>query len=114
VLDLDAPAPVPEWRAPTRSAITLLDLLEMRPGLRFVEDYVDDGDLALHRDAVRRRRRRPRRVRRRLPLDHQPGTVWNYSSGTTNIICRILGDVVGAGRAGMRALPRDRLFGPPG
>ena len=24
-----------------------------------------------------------------LPLDHPPGTVWNYSSGTTNILCRI-------------------------
>ena len=42
-LDVDAPAAVPEWRGTDKEAITLLDLLEMRPGLRFVEDYVDDG-----------------------------------------------------------------------
>ena len=28
---------------------------------------------------------------------HQPGTVWNYSSGTTNIVARIVGDAVGGG-----------------
>jgi CubicO group peptidase (beta-lactamase class C family) len=47
-----------------------------------------------------------------LPLEHPPGTVWNYSSGTTNIICRILGDVVGGGRAGMERFLHERLFGP--
>src|SRR5262245_12221940 len=42
-LDVEAPADVPEWAGTDKAAITLLDLLEMRPGLRFVEDYVDDG-----------------------------------------------------------------------
>ena len=41
LLDPLAPAPVPEWAGTDRSAITLLDLLEMRSGLAFVEDYVD-------------------------------------------------------------------------
>jgi CubicO group peptidase (beta-lactamase class C family) len=41
LVDLDAAAPVPEWRNSPKERITLLDLLEMRPGLRFVEDYVD-------------------------------------------------------------------------
>ena len=42
---------------------------------------------------------RPRRVRRRAAARlHPPGTVWNYSSGTTNIICRIIGDLVAGGR----------------
>ena len=49
-----------------------------------------------------------------LPLDHEPGTVWNYSSGTTNIICRILGDVVGGGAEGMGSFLRDRLIAPAG
>ena len=49
-----------------------------------------------------------------LPLDHPPGTVWNYSSGTTNIICRILGDVVGGGQPGMESFLRERLFDPCG
>ena len=38
----DAPAPVAEWQGTPKDRITMLDLLEMRPGLRFVEDYVDD------------------------------------------------------------------------
>lgn len=113
-LDLDAPAPVPEWRGTEKERITLLDLLEMRPGLRFVEDYLDGetshciamlfgdgaGDHAAYAAA--------------LPLDHEPGTVWNYSSGTTNIITRILGEVVGGGRDGMETFLRDRLFEPAG
>lgn len=113
-LDPAAPAPVPEWRGTEKERITLLDLLEMRPGLRFVEDYVDGetshciamlfGDGAADHAAYAAA----------LPLDHEPGTVWNYSSGTTNIVTRILGDVIGGGREGMEAFLRDRLFAPAG
>ncbi len=113
-LDPSEPAPVPGWTGTPKSAITVLDLLEMRPGLRFVESYVEgepshcldmlfgegSGDHAGYAAA--------------LPLDHPPGTVWNYSSGTTNIICRILGDLVGGGELGMRAFLDQRLFGPAG
>jgi len=113
-LDVDARADVPDWRGTDKEAITLLDLLEMRPGLRFVEDYVDDGvshalemlfsetvtDYAAYAAA--------------LPLDHPPGTVWNYSSGTTNIICGILGRVVGGGRHGMERFLQERIFEPFG
>jgi CubicO group peptidase (beta-lactamase class C family) len=58
-----------------------------------------------------------------LPLDDEPGTVWNYSSGTTNIISRIIGDIVvgdaGAVRAEQRQQAvddwlRNRLFAPAG
>jgi CubicO group peptidase (beta-lactamase class C family) len=111
-LDLGTPADVPEWRGTDKERITLLDLLEMRSGLEFNEDYVDSdmshtlamlfgegaGDHAGYAAA--------------LPLIHQPGTVWNYSSGTTNIISRILGRVIGGGREGMEAFLRDRLFEP--
>jgi CubicO group peptidase (beta-lactamase class C family) len=86
----------------------------MRPGLRFVEDYVDGevshcigmlfGDGSADHAAYAAA----------LPLDHPPGTVWNYSSGTTNIITRIIGEIVGGGRQGMETFLRDRLFGPLG
>ena len=86
----------------------------MRSGLEFVEDYVDDSvshciemlygagqdDMAAYAAA--------------LPLLHPPGTVWNYSSGTTNIVARIVGDAVGGGRDGMERLLTERLFGPAG
>ena len=92
--DLDAPAPVPEWAGDERSAITIEQLLEMRDGLQWAEDYVDAGvsdviemlfgagaaDVAAY--AVAR------------PLAHEPGTVFNYSSGTTNVLSRIAGSLV--------------------
>lgn len=113
-LEVDAPAPVPAWQHDDRSGITVQHLLNMRSGLRFNEDYVDaqtshciemlfgDGkaDVAGYAAA--------------LPLDHAPGTVWNYASGTTNILCRIAGDLVGGGEEGMRAYLHDRLFAPLG
>ena len=71
----------------------------MRSGLAFVEDYVDgessncldmlfgagSADHAAYAAA--------------LPLEHPPGSFWNYSSGTTNILCRVLGDLVSDGAA---------------
>ncbi len=113
-LRLDAPAPVAEWVGTDKAGITLQHLLEMRSGLLFVEDYVDDSvsnciemlygsgsdDMAAYAAG--------------LPLVHEPGAVWNYSSGTTNIIARIVGDEVGGGRAGMEEFLAERLFGPAG
>ena len=113
-IDLDAPAPVPEWQGTDKAAIRLIDLLEMRPGLEFVEDYVDGevshcigmlfGEGAADHAAYAAA----------LPLVHEPGTVWNYSSGTTNIIARIVGDIVGGGREGMERFLAERVFGPAG
>ena len=45
LLDLDAPADVPEWsgRDDPRRDITINQMLFMRDGLAFNEDYVDEG-----------------------------------------------------------------------
>ena len=115
LLDIDAPAQVPEWSAPgdPRGAITTRHLLEMRSGLEWNEDYVDDdvsdviemlfgagaGDMGLFAASK--------------PLAAEPGAVWNYSSGTTNILCRILRDIVG-GRDDMEKFLAERLFEPAG
>jgi CubicO group peptidase (beta-lactamase class C family) len=122
LLDLAAPAPVPEWEGTPKAEITTLDLLEMRSGLHFVEDYVDDavsnciemlfGDSGPSHAAYAAAQ----------PLEHPPGTFWNYSSGTTNIICRLLGDLVHGSATGepadreasMRAFLAERLFDPVG
>ena len=42
-LDVDAPGLVPEWAGDERAAITLPDLLAMRDGLAWNEDYVEAG-----------------------------------------------------------------------
>ncbi|MEM8618796.1 MAG: serine hydrolase [Actinomycetota bacterium] len=122
LLDLDAPAPVPEWRGTDKADITTLDLLEMRSGLRFVEDYVDDeisdciemlfGDSGPSHAGYTAAK----------PRIHSPGTVWNYSSGETNVICRIIGDIVAGGVGGLAGDRQqqmlnfldERLFGPIG
>jgi hypothetical protein len=115
VLDVDAPLRAAEWSGADdpRQAITMRDLFTMRSGLRFVEDYVDDAtsdclsmlwgagaDDVAHYAAS-------------LPLEHPIGSTFNYSSGTTNIITRHLGELVG-GEDGLRGLLDQRLFGPLG
>ena len=83
----------PEWSDDARAEISLDDLLSMRSGLAWVEDYVDDrtsdviamlfgesdfvGDHARYAAAK--------------PLLTPPGQQWVYSSGTTNIVSWVLG-----------------------
>jgi CubicO group peptidase (beta-lactamase class C family) len=122
VLDVEAPAAVPEWAGTDKASITLLDLLEMRSGLRFVEDYVDDE--VSHCIEMLYGESGPSHAAyaAALPLDHEPGSFYSYSSGTTNIISRILGDIVCGGPGGdpadrQRAMEQfmvERLFGPVG
>jgi len=114
-LALDAPAAVPEWADPgdPRHAITLRQLLAMRDGLDFAEDYVDgevsdtiemlfgDGQADMAHFAADR------------PLAAPPGTRFNYSSGTSNIISGIVARAVGPGESYARFL-HGRLFGPLG
>jgi CubicO group peptidase (beta-lactamase class C family) len=121
VLDPADPAPVPEWAGTEKEAITVLDLLEMRSGLAFVEDYVDGEssnclDMLFGAGAADHAA-----YAAAQPLAHPPGSCWNYSSGTTNILCRILGDLVSHGAAeptaresATRAFLDQRLFGPTG
>jgi CubicO group peptidase (beta-lactamase class C family) len=127
LIDPSQPIRAPEWSSPgdERAAITLEDLLAMRSGLRFAEDYVDaevsnclemlfgEGahDVAAYAAS--------------LPLEHPIGTVFNYSSGTTNIIARHLATVLvhaaggdaadpAARRAAIEDLLQRRLFAPIG
>jgi CubicO group peptidase (beta-lactamase class C family) len=114
LLRIDAPAPVPAWRGTEKEAITLLDLLEMRSGLEFVEDYVDDSVSHCLEMLYGAGKDDMAAYAADLPLSHTPGTVWNYSSGTTNIVSRVLGDAIGGSRESMEAFLHDRLFRPVG
>jgi CubicO group peptidase (beta-lactamase class C family) len=113
-LDIDAPAPVTEWANDDRRSITIRQLLEMRSGLRFVEDYVDAGVSHCLEMLFGAGKDDVAAFAASLPLDHEPGSVWNYSSGTTNIVARIVGDLVGGGEATMRQFMNDELFTPLG
>ena len=122
LIDLDAPAPVPEWEGTDKEAITTLDLLEMRSGLHFVEDYVDGDSSNCIEMLFTGTNPSFAAYAADQPLDHPPGTFWNYSSGTTNIIARIVGDIVHGStggtpaerRASMERFLQERLFEPAG
>jgi CubicO group peptidase (beta-lactamase class C family) len=112
-LDPDAAAPVPEWRGDgdPRTAITLRQLLQMRDGLDWCEDYVDDRISDVIEMLFATGQRDVAGFAAKRPLEVPPGTRFNYSSGTSNLIARIVGDVVGHGAA-TEAFLRDRLWEP--
>ncbi len=114
LLELSCPAPVAGWRGTPKEAITLQDLLEMRSGLEWVEDYVDDSVSHCLEMLFGEGRHDMAAYAAALPMTCRPGSTWNYSSGTTNIICRIMGDAVGGGSEDMEAFLRERLFEPAG
>lgn len=111
-LDAAAPAPIPEWQSAgdPRGRITVEDLLRMRSGLEFDENYTQarsditlmfaSGDLAGFAAAK--------------PLVAQPGTLWHYSTGTSNILGRIVAEAAGDSLAQRFAFPRQALFDPLG
>jgi CubicO group peptidase (beta-lactamase class C family) len=115
-LDIYAPAAVPEWQASDdpRRHITLDQLLRMSSGLAFNEDYVDGQVSDVIAMLFGEGRHDVGAFAAAHPLAHDPGTAWSYSSGTTNIICRLLADVVGGGPTGMLGLMREALFEPIG
>ena len=107
-LKLDRPAPIPEWQAPgdPRASITLDHLLRMSSGLRFDEDMssplADVNRMLLGVGDVAR-------FATSTTLAATPGTKWQYSSGTSNIIARIIRNAL-ADDAAYLAFPRRALF----
>ena len=113
-IDLYAPVDVPEWREDARREITMDQLLRMSSGLAFQEDYVDGVASDVIPMLMSDGRHDTGAFAAAKPLEHAPGSHWHYSSGTTNIICRILKDVVGNGASGMLRFMNDELFEPIG
>ena len=116
-IDIDSPVNGPEWSNSPRASITMGDLLRMRDGLDFVEDYVIDESGNVASDVIAmlfgEGTDDVAGYARSRSAKHQSGSVWSYSSGTTNIICSLLGELVG-GQDQMRAFIEDRLFAPLG
>lgn len=119
LLDIDDTHLFPEWEHDERSTISLRHLLAMSSGLEWVEDYVDDkvsdvidmlfgsgqfvGDHAAF--AINK------------PLEAAPGTLYKYSSGTTNIVTKVLARALGEKQGESHAMSnfmQSRLFDPLG
>jgi CubicO group peptidase (beta-lactamase class C family) len=108
-LSIDQPAPIAEWSGPNdpRKAITLDNLLRMSSGLKFSElpgPFVSDVNLMLlrSRDAAA--------YAIDKSLQYEPGTYWHYSSGTANIISRIIRNCFGDDSEAYYDFPRKALF----
>jgi CubicO group peptidase (beta-lactamase class C family) len=114
-LDPDELAPVTEWsdEHDPRHQIRVRDLLAMRDGLAFNESYVLGEPSHVIEMVFGDGQRDMAGFTANRPLAHPPGTVFNYSSGTTNLVSRIVADRVGYGDA-YRTYLDQRLFGPLG
>ncbi|RYD92496.1 MAG: class C beta-lactamase-related serine hydrolase, partial [Sphingobacteriales bacterium] len=103
-LDPAAPAPVPEWKGTDRAAIKLRDLLQQSSGLDFLEDYAQPSEVT---NMLFRTDDMAAFTAART-LKYKPGTVFNYSSGNSNILSRIIRHTVGEEQ--YAAFPYRALF----
>jgi len=114
-LALDQPPGVPEWSSPAdpRRLITVDDLLSMRDGLAFAEDYVDENQSDVIEMLFGRGSDDVAHFAADRPLAARPGERFNYSSGTTNVLSGVVARTVGRGDAYRRFLA-ERIFDPVG
>jgi len=92
-IGIEEPASVPEWADPSdpRHAITVSHLLRMSSGLAWTETY---GEQPIS-DVTRMLYFEPDMggFAARQPLAAPPDTEFRYSSGSSNIVCRIIRDL---------------------
>lgn len=123
-LDVSQPIPVREWRAgDPRRRITVDQLLRMVDGLRFREaEHLGDGSVRYYPEAESdvvpmlfgAGRSDVAAFAATLPVQAEPEARWNYNSGGTNLLARLVGETVGGGREGMLAFMQRELFEPLG
>ncbi|MFH6986569.1 serine hydrolase domain-containing protein [Flavobacterium collinsii] len=85
-IDIYKPAPIAEWQNDDRKIITINDLLHMNSGLEWEEDYTkicDATEMLFQAEDMGK-------VQMDKPAKFKPNTHWYYSSGTTNLLSRIL------------------------
>lgn len=106
---LDEHPPRPEWPAgDPRAAITMRDLLQMSSGLDWTEEYGPDS-LALRMLSAPS----AAALMAAQPLERDPGSAFEYSTGTSALIAGIAADEVG-GCAALDGFVRTRLLDPIG
>ncbi len=111
-LTVEQPAPVAAWSDPNdpRHAITVDELERMTSGLALDETDSPASPVSrmlyLERDMAG--------YAESAGLEAKPGMVWNYTSGNTLILSRIIRDAVGGHTRDVLAFARRELFGPLG
>ncbi|MGI9552030.1 MAG: serine hydrolase domain-containing protein, partial [Aurantibacter sp.] len=85
-IDVGSPAPIASWQDDKRQQITLNHLLRMQSGLAWDEDYTSISDvtqmLFLDSDMTQ--------AQMNQDAVASPTEIWNYSSGTSNLLSGIL------------------------
>lgn len=109
----------PEWENDDRSKITLGNLLNMSSGLEWVEDYVDDksSDVIDMLFGDKKFIGNHAAYAASKNLEAAPGSKYVYSSGTTNLVTKILSRALGEKPGSSDAMSKfmqERLFGPLG
>ncbi|HEX5026711.1 MAG TPA: serine hydrolase [Agriterribacter sp.] len=79
-------APVSEWRGTDKEKITLKQLLQQTAGLDYEENYRKPGTAT----TLLFKKGNAAAYAAKLPLLYPPGTMFNYSSGNSNILSRII------------------------
>jgi CubicO group peptidase (beta-lactamase class C family) len=98
-----------QWADDARADITLENLLQMSSGLDFSEVYAPGSDAT----AMLFTSHSASDVALSSPLAHAPGSRFYYSSGTTNILARLLTERLGGSQAALDFLYQG-LFEPLG
>lgn len=116
LIDVYARADCPEWRDPAdpRHSITLDQLLRMSSGLQFGEDYDSQHPSDVIEMLWGRGKQDVAHFAASFPLAHEPGTFFNYSSGTSNIVSRCAAQALKKYGSAFDAFMHERLFDPLG
>jgi CubicO group peptidase (beta-lactamase class C family) len=119
-LDVAQPIPVKEWRTgDKRRRITIDQMLRMTDGLRFREaEHLGDGSVRYYpedesdvipmlfgpgKDDVAA-------FAATLPYQVEPEERWNYNSGASNLLSRLVRETIGGGEPEMRGFMKRELF----
>jgi CubicO group peptidase (beta-lactamase class C family) len=123
-LDIAAPIPVKEWTADDpRARITIDQMLRMVDGLRFREaEHLGGGSVRYYpeeeSDVIPMLfgdgRADVAGFAATLPYLAAPESRWNYNSGASNLLARLVGETIGGGRDEMLAFMQRELFEPLG
>ncbi len=108
-LDIDEPAAVPEWHEDPddpRAAITVRHMLHMATGIPWDDGYLNEGsemyEMVRSDDAAG--------YAAALHPTADAGERFDYSSGTTTLLARIIGEEVGGDPDDVRAFLHEELF----
>jgi CubicO group peptidase (beta-lactamase class C family) len=102
-------AGIEEWKGDERSKITLNNLMQMRSGLKWNENYGNRSsvNIMLHCESDMSR------FAIEKPLEFPVGTVWYYSSGTANIVSYLIREQF-SNDSSYYAFARTELFNKTG